>query len=166
MKHLIFGIIVLVPFLNFSQTDTLNRDRTLDGVHKNSSCVIDTTLVLHEKSEFRILDSSDMSIQFVPGVKTYLEIQIRTTVCWCKDCSFIDAIVIDVTDFSSSLKLTAANTTWITWNSFMIPSVEDHFTGALKSGGGEKYFMEIYKFIPDKPELTYDGVRVEKKLTN
>jgi hypothetical protein len=162
-------ILLLLPLFfslnGFSQKDTLSVDRSDEGMHKKTSCVVDTTIVIQDQKSLIIKDTTDWNYEFVSGKKKYLEVSLRTTVCRCTDCSFAEHVLIDITGLKpgDKIKLTSQNTTWLAWNSLMIGHSEINFKGQLVYNSDQSFTLEIYKFVPGKNELKYDGIRVEKR---
>ncbi len=165
MSRLLFVFIFVFGLNSFSQKDSLSADRSHEGMHKKSSCVVDTTIVIQDQKNLVIKDTTDWNYEFDSGKKKYLEVNLRTTVCWCTDCSFAEHVLIDITALKpgDKIKLTNQNTTWLSWNSMMIGYSELNFKGYLVYNSDQSFTLEIFKFLPGKNELKYDGIRVEKK---
>lgn len=166
MKSFISIVLLLFASGVFAQQDTTNRDRTLDGIHLRSKCVVDTSLVFHYNKSLVLKDSSNLIYEFVPGNKIYAEVWVRSTVCLCKDCSFSHHVIVDISTLkeTGNLILTKENTVWISMNSMMISTLEKSFTGSIKLLGKNLVVMELLKFLPANPELIYDGMKVVKEI--
>lgn len=156
---------LVLTFNGFSQKDTASTDRSDEGIHKKSLCVVDTTVLIHDQKLLAIKDTNDWSYEFNQGSKKYLEINLRTTVCWCTDCSFAEHVLIDITGLKpgAKVKLNSENTTWLSWNSLMIGHAETHFKGQLIYNSDKSFTLQIYKFVPGQPSLKYDGIRIVRK---
>jgi hypothetical protein len=165
MKHcLVFFFFVLTPLLSVAQHDSTTWDRTMDGVYKKSLCAVDTVVTVYTQKSLVIKDSTNWTYEFAAGKRTYLEIKIRTTFCWCVDCSYADHILIDITDLKSaeSVEINSTNTVWITWNSLMMSSSETTFAGTLAYKNVSDFTFEIFKYVEGQSWLTYDGIKVER----
>ncbi|MBI3133334.1 MAG: hypothetical protein HYZ14_01555 [Bacteroidetes bacterium] len=162
MKFVLPVIFVLIALVTYAQPDSTHWDRTMEGVHKRSLCVVDTMVTLYSQKTLVIEDSVDWSYDFAEGEKTYLEVKIRTTVCSCMDCSYADHVVIDISTLKpgDEVELNPSNTVWFIWNSWMIGSIEQTFTGSLKYTAANDFLIEIYKYVPGQSWLTYDGIKV------
>jgi hypothetical protein len=165
MSRVLFFLLIVFAFNCFSQEDSLSADRSIDGIHKKSSCVVDTTIVIQNQKNLVIKDTTDWNYEFASGAKKYLEVNLRTTVCWCTDCSFAEHVLIDITGLKpgDKIKLTSQNTTWLAWNSMMIGHSEINFKGQLVYNSDQSFTLEIYKFVPGKSELKYDGICIVEK---
>lgn len=165
MRHT--GIILIFLFSGFcyAQNDSSNRDRTLEGVHLKSRCVVDTTLVLH-RNKLLVTDTTHWNYEFVPGKETYLEVWLRSTFCDCRDCSFSHQVIIQLSAQNdiNQLALSPKNTTWISCNSFMMKSAETNFSGILSITSAKKLDLEISRFVAGNPALKYDGIKIERVL--
>lgn len=163
LKFVFLLIVSLFTGSSFSQKDSSNTNYVYTKQHH---CVVDTTLTLHKNKEFKISDTTNYSYTFLPGTQTYIELNLRTTVCQCKDCSFVYNIIVNVTNVKSlsNFVLTTANTYWFSLNSWMMPLQELSFSGIMSLTRHNMLLLDIYKFVPANPALKYDAIKIIKQL--
>lgn len=163
MKLICLLFACLFLSFGFSQKDTANANYVY---MKSPYCVIDTTLTLHKNKQFQLSDSTHLNYTFLSGTQTYIEVNLRTTICQCKDCSFVYNIIINITNLKdlSDFVLTNANTYWFSLNSWMMPLQENSFSGTMSLSDKNILILDIYKFIPGNAAMKYDAIKIIKEL--
>ncbi len=156
MKTILIFLFFSSTFLFAQEVDSLNANPAwdiIDGVYLNHqlSCDFDSIAVLYPNTNL-VMDSSS-NHRFETGSKTYLEIVVRTKNCRCKDCSFYEGVMIDVSNLKcdSTLVLSSENTLWKRWNSWIIPGPVDGFEGTVCIENGIVSLV-LFEYIDDSKQ--------------
>jgi len=135
MKYVLL-LLFFAQHLNGQTNDSLKGPANIiDGVYLNEAfnCTYDSTAVLFSNVQLVFTNDDSTEYTFQNGTNTYFKAIVKTTNCRCSDCAFYRQIIIDLSTLEKTpvLNLSAANTTWIYWNSWIFPTKETAFKGTL-----------------------------------
>lgn len=164
MKY-VFLLLFFSPNLYGQTNDTLKGPvNIIDGVYIPAyiNCSYDTTAILFSNVQLVFTKAESTNYSFQEGTKNYLVLKLRTKKCRCSDCEFSEEIIIELPTSEKTLAMpvSASNTTWIRWNSWIFPKKEIGFNGTFNldkdcvSLSLVKYFNEEHTdYILDRFEI-------------
>ncbi len=145
---------ILWDFNSLGQADS-SEYGVLDGVYIDEhaiGCDMDTTIRFHENVSLVVEDSSEGNYNFESGTQSYVEVLIKTLDCRCRDCAFVEKIIVQVDNENSMVSLSPKNTAWIVTSAWRIRPFVEHFRGTLDLS---KHSLTLYHISEKYPEISF-----------